>query len=448
MRRIAERLRRSSLAQNAFALYGAHLTGLLLPLIAIPFLARVLRPEAWGAVVFAQSFAAVLTLVLEYGFYLSATREIARRRDDRDHIARIVADVQAAKLILLGVVTLVALAAYLTVPIFREHPGHLFWAWAIAAAQGFSAYWYYQGVERMKLPALTEAFSKALAIVFLFLLVRGPGDGALVLAIYATAALAWAGVTNLLIYREVSFRGMGIRPGVRMLRETARLFVFRAASGSYVTANSFILGAMAGPQVVAFFGGAERVIRGAINLIGPATQAIYPRISNLVLSDRDGASRLLGLSLLLVGSLGLGMGALAALTAPFLVNVLLGPGYEPAVAVLRALSVLPPIIALSTVLGLQWALPMGLDRPYFYLVVSGAALNVGLAIVLVPRFGALGMAGAVIAAECLVAGGLLVLAWRHGRELWGDALRGLLRLASPRSVPVRRREEVGVARGR
>lgn len=424
--RLFGRLRRSSLAQNAAALYAAHIAGLILPLAAVPFLARVLRPEGWGMVVFAQSFAAALTLVLEYGFYLSATREIARRRDDAAAMAKLVAAVQSAKLILLAAVSLVTLGVYLAVPLFRANPAHLAWAWALAGAQGFSAYWYFQGVERLRLPALLEVLAKAGATALLFLLIRSPGDGWLVLALYAVPTAAWAVFTNLWIYRDVPRLPLRVRDGARMLRDTVRLFVFRAALGSYVAANSFILGALATPQIVGFFAGAERLIRGAINLIHPATQAIYPRVSNLVVSDRREAARVLGWSLLIVGALGLTMGIVAGLTAPLLVRVLLGPGYEAAVPVLRALSVLPPIIAVGTVLGLQWALPTGLDRPYFRLVLTGAAVNVTMAILLVPRYGALGMAGAIVTAECLVTGGLLVLAWRHGREMWGDAMRGIV----------------------
>jgi polysaccharide transporter, PST family len=425
------RLRRSVLAQNAMALYGAHLTGLILPLVAIPYLARVLRPESWGLVVFAQSFAAVLALVLEYGFYLSATRRLAQVRDDPVKVARLVADVQAAKLVLLAGVTVLVGVAYLAVPLFRAHPWHLFWAWAIALAQGFSAYWYFQGVERMRLPALAEAISKALATAGLFVFVRSPEHGSLVLAIYAIAGLGAMAFTNAWIYREAGWKPLSAWRGVVMLRETVTLFVFRAAVGSYVTANAFILGAMASTQIVAYFGGAERIVRGLINLIHPATQSIYPRISNLMVHDRARAGRLLGLSLLLVGGLGLLLGIATALTAPLLVGVLLGPGYEPAVAVLRVLAILPPLIAVSTVLGIHWALPMGLERPYFRLVIAGACVNLLLAVVLVPRFGALGMASAIVVAEGVVMTGLLVLAWRLGREVWGEGLNGLKRRAEP-----------------
>jgi PST family polysaccharide transporter len=413
---------RGSLARNAAVLYCAHATGVVLSLVSIPYLARVLRPDGWGVVVFAQAFAGLLTLLLEYGFHLSATREIARHRDDEVVVARIVAEVQSARLILLAAATAIVAVAYAAIPLFREHPAHLVFAWLIAASQGFSAYWFYQGVERPTYPALGEALSKGVATALLLVWVRDPGDGAVAMAIYGSAAFVWSTSSNALIYLTVPAVRPSPRAGARMLIRTANLFAFRAASGSYVAANSFILGWMASPPVVAYYGGAERLIRGALNGITPATQAIYPRVSQLMITDHRGASRILGVSLLCIGGMGTAIGVGAFISAPWLVELFLGSGYEAAVPVLRAMSVVAPIVAASTVLGLQWALPAGLERPYFRLVVGGALLNVALAVLLIPRFGAMGMAAAVIASESTVLAGLAALAWQHGRETWRTAI--------------------------
>ena len=47
--------------------------------------------EGWGLVVFTQSFAFWLGMIVEYGFHLSGTRLIARSRGDEEEIAAIVA---------------------------------------------------------------------------------------------------------------------------------------------------------------------------------------------------------------------------------------------------------------------------------------------------------------------------------------------------------------------
>lgn len=420
------RLRQSRVAQNAAVLYAVHIAGLFLPLILVPYLARVLRPEGWGLVVFAQSFAAWLALVLEYGFYLSATRLIARVRDDPRRVAEVVADVQGARVLLVAFLLVAGALSYVAVPIFRSNPEYLVFAWLFAVAQGLNPSWYFQGVERMQLPAVLEIAGKAAATVGVFVLVKGPQDGWAVLALQAGGGFAWVAVSSWMIYREVPFIRPTLRGAREMLRSSAGLFVFRSATGMYLQANSFILGLVSTAQAVAFFGGAEKIIRAAIGLIQPVTQALYPRISHLAASDHRRAHALVRLSLLLVGGLGILLGLVALAAAPVLVRLILGPGYEAAIPVLRVLALLPPLIAVGTVLGIQWALPVGLDRPFYSFVIAAGLLNVGMAVLLAPRLGALGMAISVVLADLVVASGLLWLAVRQGD--------GLLRRRGFRSV--------------
>ena len=70
---------RSKLAGDAGTLFVAHVLGLVVPFITVPYLARVLRPEGFGLLIFAQSFGLWLALVIEFGFDLSGTRGISRR---------------------------------------------------------------------------------------------------------------------------------------------------------------------------------------------------------------------------------------------------------------------------------------------------------------------------------------------------------------------------------
>ena len=118
-------------------------------------------------------------------------------------------------------------------------------------------------------------------------------------------------------------------------------------------------------------------------------------------------------SLAAMMGLGIAIGVMVFAGAPLLVRVLLGEGYEAAVPVLRLLSLLPPVVTLGTVLGIQWALPLGHDRVFYGFVGAAAVVNIVGATVLVPVAGTMGMATSVVAAESVVAGGL---AWYFGRR--------------------------------
>ncbi len=157
------------MAANATALYAAHVAGLIVPLLTIPYLARVLRPTGWGLVVFAQSFRAWLALVTEYGFDLSGTRAVARVGADRSRLSEVVAGVQGAKLLTLLCVPVGLIAVYMAAPAFQREPALLLWAGAFAVARGLSPMWYFLGLERMRAPSALDAGTKILAALGVFI---------------------------------------------------------------------------------------------------------------------------------------------------------------------------------------------------------------------------------------------------------------------------------------
>lgn len=404
---------RHAIVQNVMALSAAQIATYVFPLVTIPYVARVLGVTGWGLVAFAQAFGAHVALLVEYGFPLSATREVSRHRYDSEGLADITAGVLGAKglLAILGIAT--ALGVRWLVPIFRSH-ADLLWAstfWALA--QAFNMMWLFQGLERMKLVAGLDFSAKAVATTGIFLLVRAPSDGWKVLVLQGLGALVSFLVSLWFAYRYVQFRApssVTVRSAIRMGRS---MFVFRASASFYTVGNAFILGLFASPVFVGYYAGAEKISRAFTSLLNPMTQTIFPRISHLIHSAREQAIRLARTSLIVMGLSGCLMGALILTFAPILVRIILGHAYAPAVPVLRILSLLPPLISISSVLGIQWMLPMGLDRAFNTIILFAGLVNLGLALTLAPSLKASGMAWAVIASELFVTGAMFfLLRWR------------------------------------
>jgi PST family polysaccharide transporter len=108
------------------------------------------------------------------------------------------------------------------------------------------------------------------------------------------------------------------------------------------------------------------------------------------------------------------MGLSVFVLAPLLVRGLLGEEFGPTVQVLRVLSLMLPLAALSTALHVQWMLPLRLDRSFNVVILGAGVLNLVLALVLAPRYFQVGMAWAVVASELFVALGsiFILLRWR------------------------------------
>jgi PST family polysaccharide transporter len=401
-----------SLRRNTALLLVGNAVALLAPLITVPYLARVLGPTGWAPVLLAQALAAWLVMVMEFGFDLSGTRALARARADSMERAAVVHGVQSAKLLLAPIATIILITAFVLTPDLRAIDGLMGWTLAYVLLRGLNPFWFFQGLERVASAVLMDSGARLAAALGVFVFVHGPADAPRVLALQAVAALVATVVLTLWMARDTALALPTVAKGLTTLRAGLTLFTFRAASGGFAALNLFVVSLLGTPALVAVFGGAERIIRAGIGSLNPLTQAILPRVSFLRATDAAAADRLVQRSLLVTGGLGLVIGATAFIAAPLLVEILLGPGYEGAVPLLRILAILPPLVAVDTVLGLHWAVPHGHDRPFLTTMLIAGTLNLALAIALIPRFGAEGVSAAVVLAEL---GGMMALftLWRR-----------------------------------
>lgn len=407
------RLWRHALVQNALALYGVQIAGYIVPLVTIPYLARVLGAAGWGLVAFTQSFGTFVALVGEYGFGLSATREVARCREDRTTLSNTVAGVLGAKGVLAVASLAVALVVRLWIPIFDREP-MLFWAgvfWGLC--QCFSMIWFFQGLERMRLMATLDVASKALGTLGVFVFVHSPRDGWRVLVVQGLAFLVCFIMSLWFIYRAVPFQLPNRSAAWEALRMGWSMFLFRGSVSLYTSANAFILGFFVKPQSVGYYAAAEKISRACLGLLTPISQALYPRLSYLIGHSRVEAVRLARIGFLLVGGSGTVMGGFVLLAAPLLVHIIMGREFAPAIPLLRIFALLPPLIALGYAYGIQWMIPLGLDRPFNTVILLAGLLNAGLAVVLAPRYADMGMAGAVVTAEAFVTLGMYLVLRRR-----------------------------------
>src|SRR4030042_5829825 len=61
----------------------------LLPVIVLPYLFRVIGAEKFGLIAFAQAFVQYFMIITDYGFNISATKEISLCRDEQAKVCNI-----------------------------------------------------------------------------------------------------------------------------------------------------------------------------------------------------------------------------------------------------------------------------------------------------------------------------------------------------------------------
>lgn len=407
-------LYRSKLARNVASLYAVHFTTVLLPLLTVPYLARVLRPEGWGAVALTQSVALYFTIFILGGFSTAATRQVARARGSPEDVRDVVAGVLGAMFMLVAISAVASLAVQAIVPAFRRQPLLYYSGILWGLMEGLNLAWYFRGVEEMALASGAEVVARVTFAALVFVFVRHQGDGWKYLSVLATCSLVNTVIGLVLIYRRVPFR----LPTLRLVRGaivaswdwTVYEFAFVVYSGAGTT----ILGILATPAAVACYASADKIARAGRVALDPLLNACFPRISNGVVSGPGRASRHFATILLLVTAAGaLIVGGALFIFAPVIIRVILGHGYEPAVGVLRIFSAMVPLYALNSVLGKTWAYPLGLDRAVNRIMVAASVLTVAIGCAVVPYFGQRGMAVCMVATQAgVLAANVFVLATR------------------------------------
>ena len=403
---------RHPVVKNALALYSVQFAEYLLPMITIPYLARILHPDGWGKVVYAQNFSMWIVLVLEYGFGFSASREIARHRDNPQRHAEFASGVLGGNLLLMVPAAILVVVARFTAPQFREDPSYLWLAAGVAVVAAFRPFWYFQGIEKMTFPAWTNVLGRFLYAAGIFLFIHSQGSAWLVLGLQGISGIAITAILLGSMYRQIPFQPPSLANALPALKAGWTIFLSRSATSLYTLANTFILGLFVAPAAVAYYGGAERVVLAVIGLMTPFTQALYPRMSHLAVSDQGKAASALSMGLRVFTLIGVVVGAIVFASAPLVVRILLGKAYAPAAGILRVAALIIPLVAVSNILGMQWMLASGMDRVFSRISLVAGVLNVFLATFLSWKFGAIGTAWSIVAAQGFVTFTMVVLYFR------------------------------------
>jgi PST family polysaccharide transporter len=152
------------------------------------------------------------------------------------------------------------------------------------------------------------------------------------------------------------------------------------------------------------YSSAEKIVRALVTVVlDPIHRAIYPRVASVLAVSQKDAAEYVRKSLLVTVTMGAISGALMFAGAPGIIRLLLGPGYESSIPVLRLLAIVPAAMAIKWGLGLNWMMLVGQSGTFTAIVAASAGLHATAAVLLAPILGEVGMAFAVVLTEFAVA---------------------------------------------
>ncbi|MFA6549425.1 MAG: flippase [Candidatus Margulisiibacteriota bacterium] len=376
----------------------------LLPLITVPYLVRVLGPEKFGLVIFAQAFAQYFAMFTDYGFDLSATKEISVNRGNISKVSEIFSTVVSTKILLISIAFFTYMTIVCIFGVFSQYFMLYVISFGAVLGQCLLTRWLFQGMERMKFITLLVVIARMFFVVMTFIYVKGP-DNYLLVNLFYSSGMILAGVVGIVVVFakfDIKFKFSRGTEIIAALKNGYYIFIALMANTLYTTSNIFILGLMTNNTIVGYYGAAEKISKAAQSLFNPVSQTIYPHISNLIQISKDKALVFIRKILIISVAATFVVSLLLLVYAPQIVMLVLGDDYLPSIIVLRIMSFLPFIGCIGNVLGTQLMLNYGMEKIFAKIIVIAGLFNICLAFVLILLYGQNGLASSVIVTEALI----------------------------------------------
>jgi PST family polysaccharide transporter len=251
-------------------------TNFILPLITFPYLVRTLGLEKYGVVMIASSLVVFLNIMVDFGFNISATREVSIIRNDKEKLSELFWNVITVKILLLLFSFLFLLSLVSFIDKFKsEYLVYLF-SFGIVLGQNIFPAWLFQGIERMKVITIINVSAKVIFTISIFIFIKSKSEY-LYVPILNSMGFIIAGIVGFIMsLKYVNFKKPSIVIMKGFINENKNLIASNFATSIYTSGNTFILGMIGGDIIAGVYSSMEKLVMATKTIYTPLYQAIFP----------------------------------------------------------------------------------------------------------------------------------------------------------------------------
>jgi len=372
----------------------------LLPLIILPYLVKVLGLEKFGVVMIAASFITFFNILVDFGFNISATREVSLIREDKEQLSRFFWTVLFIKLILILIgFALLLLLVYL-IPKFRQEAWVYLFSFGIVIGQALFPAWFFQGIEKMRVITIVNVTAKLIFTILIFLLIKRQEQYVYVPVLNSLGFII-AGLMGLLMsFKYISLRKPLKNDMNKLVKDSAFLFVSNFSTNLYTSANTFILGMFAGDYLAGIYASMEKLIIAVKSMYVPFYQAVFPWLSRKTNTEKVGFIHRIRPFVIAAG---LGISLLILLFSDRILQLIY---HKPEIVSYANVFRILGFIALFAGLGMMYVSllfpAVKLYKERMKVMITGGIINIVLAGILVQFFNIYGVAISAVTTEFLL----------------------------------------------
>lgn len=376
----------------------------LIPLITVPYLVRVLGLDGFGKYSIILAVIQYLVILTDYGFSLSASRQISLNIGNKKVISQIFCAIICCKIVISLLLFLILSFIILHSATYKGDFWLFFNGFGIVIGASFSPVWLYQGYEKMHWIAVSNFIAKISGLLMIFLFVRNRGDIDLAIMVQSYAGMI-AAVFAFFEARRGDFIYF-IIPTIQDIKKQLKMgwsiFLSTFFVSMYTTSIPLILGFNAGAEAVGIYNSADKLKQALQGIIGPVSQAIYPRSNRLMMGSLAQGVRFVNrVSVILIPGMLL-LSVACYCMADYIVSIAFGPEHLSSVDVFKIIVWIPPIVALANMLGIQIMLPLGLNKQFGLVYVIIGTIGLPLMFITSYFYSFIGVSYASLSLEIII----------------------------------------------
>lgn len=407
---IKKQIAASKEGRTVFANFGylslLQIAGYVFPLISMPYLARVIGADGFGKIAFASAIVVWIQTISDWGFNLTATRDVAQNRNNKELVSRIFSNVLWARSVLTLLSGIILLLVVLLVPYLRENADIIFVTFLLVPGYILFPEWFFQAIEKMKYTTLFNLLLKLIFTVAVFIFIHKREDY-LIQPLLTTIGYLLCGIGALyLIFKKWGYTLY--KPQwteiFKTIRNSTDVFINNLMPNLYNSFSVMLLGFFGGSTANGIYDGGNRFPVIFYQFQSVLSRAFYPFLSRR--PDKHSFYAKLNIVSALIGAVFL------ILLSPLVIKIMLGEEFEKSVIVMQILSFSVVFLAMGYTYGTNFLIINHKEKPLRNLTFISSIIGMCVSVPLVYFFSYIGAAVTVLFCRGLLGVGSYVLAKR------------------------------------
>lgn len=380
-----------TLLANFTWLSALQIAGYFFPLITYPYLARVIGVDGFGKIAFAGAIIVWAQTIADWGFNFTATRDVAKNREDPQKVSEIFSNVLWARILLTIVSFLILCVLILVIPKFKCNSTIILVSFLMIPGHIFFPEWFFQAYERMKYTSIINIVIKTIFTVAVFVFIKDSEDYILQPLLISISYILCGLVALYIIVVKWGIRIQ--RPSRKAVMITIKgssdIFINNLAPNLYNSLSKVLLGVYSvGSVANGILDAADKVISIFYQFLLVISRTFFPFLARRIDKHKLYVKLNLGITTFIA--------SVIFIFAPFIIRILFSDAFSDAVLPLRILSVSMLFMSLSNVYGINYLILVGEEKSLRNITLLSSVIGCILSFPLIKSYGYFGAVAVIV----------------------------------------------------